>query len=183
MRMRLSYGKFSRFVTCDTSDACMSGGTVVMVFFSILLEDSLGQAGPAFESLAKARIAAAKIYKIIDRVPENGIDTRKPTGKELSLPVKGDIEFRNVHFAYGALNRKVFDGINLKIDGGTVCALVGQSGCGKSTIARLLERFYDPQQGGCITLDGIDIRTLKINALRDAIGIVSQEPHSLKLHC
>ena len=161
----------------DTSDACMSGGTVVMVFFSILFGGfALGQAGPAFESLAKARIAAAKIYKIIDRVPENGIDTRKPTGKELSLPVKGDIEFRNVHFAYGALNRKVFDGINLKIDGGTVCALVGQSGCGKSTIARLLERFYDPQQGGCITLDGIDIRTLKINALRDAIGIVSQEP-------
>ena len=161
----------------DTSDACMSGGTVVMVFFSILFGGfALGQAGPAFESLAKARIAAAKIYKIIDRVPENGIDTRKPTGKELSLPVKGDIEFRNVHFAYGALNRKVFDGINLKIDGGTVCALVGQSGCGKSTIARLLERFYDPQQGGCITLDGVDIRTLKINALRDAIGIVSQEP-------
>ena len=161
----------------DTSDACMSGGTVVMVFFSILFGGfALGQAGPAFESLAKARIAAAKIYKIIDRVPENGIDTRKPTGKELSLPVKGDIEFRNVHFAYGALNRKVFDGINLKIDGGTVCALVGQSGCGKSTIARLLERFYDPQQGGCITLDGVDIRSLKINALRDAIGIVSQEP-------
>ncbi|CAL6285659.1 unnamed protein product [Bathycoccus prasinos] len=160
-----------------SSDVCMSGGTVVMVFFSVLFGGfALGQAGPAFEALAKARIAAAKIYKIIDRVPENGIDTRNPTGKELSFPIKGDIEFRNVHFAYGALNRKVFAGINLKIDGGTMCALVGQSGCGKSTIARLLERFYDPQQGGCITLDGVDIRTLKINALRDAIGIVSQEP-------
>jgi ATP-binding cassette, subfamily B (MDR/TAP), member 1 len=161
----------------SSSDVCISGGTIVMVFFSVLFGGfALGQAGPAFEALAKARIAAAKIYRIIDRVPANGIDTRKPTGNELSLPIKGDIEFRNVHFAYGTLNRKVFSGINLKIDGGTVCALVGQSGCGKSTIARMLERFYDPQQGGCIMLDGVDIRSLNINSLRDAIGIVSQEP-------
>ena len=102
----------------DTSDACMSGGTVVMVFSILFGGFALGQAGPAFESLAKARIAAAKIYKIIDRVPENGIDTRKPTGKELSLPVKGDIEFETCTLPT-ALNRKVFDGINLKIDGGT----------------------------------------------------------------
>mmetsp|Transcript_9385 Transcript_9385/g.21148 ORF Transcript_9385/g.21148 Transcript_9385/m.21148 type:complete len:1404 (-) Transcript_9385:64-4275(-) len=159
----------------SAASPCLSGGTIVMVFFSILFGGfALGQAAPAFEALAKARIAAFKLYEVIDREPENGIDTRKPTGLDPVMPIRGEIVFKDVKFQYSP-ERPVFNGLNLTIEGGKVVALVGASGCGKSTIAKLLERFYDPLSGS-ITLDGVDLRKLRIDKLRGNIGIVSQEP-------
>jgi ABC-type multidrug transport system fused ATPase/permease subunit len=70
--------------------------------------------------------------------------------------------------------QKVFGGVNLNIKAGTTVALVGESGCGKSTVARLVQRFYDPT-GGTITLDGIDMKDLDLANLRSHIGVVSQE--------
>ena len=71
-----------------------------------------------------------------------GADTRAPTGLALQHPVQGEIRFNAVHFVYAT--RPVFAGIDIHIPAGTTAALVGESGCGKSTIGRLLERFYDP---------------------------------------
>jgi ABC-type multidrug transport system fused ATPase/permease subunit len=88
----------------------------------------------------------------------------------------GEIEFRNVHFRYP--NRphiKVLNGFNLKVQNGQTNALVGSSGCGKSTTISLLLRFYDIESG-TITIDGNNIRSLNINWLRSKIGLVSQEP-------
>ena len=159
----------------SAASPCLTGGTIVMVFFSILFGGfALGQAGPAFEALAKARMAAYKTYEVIDRKPANGIDARNPTGLELAAPIRGEIVFKDVDFEYN-LERPVFSGLNLTIEGGKVVALVGASGCGKSTVTKLIERFYDPTRG-TITLDGIDIRNLRIDKLRANIGIVSQEP-------
>ena len=159
----------------SAASPCYTGGTIVMVFFSILFGGfALGQAGPAFGALAKARVAAHQLYEVIDREPENGIDTRAPTGKELSTPINGQIMFKDVNFEYSP-QKPVFTGLNLTIEGGKVVALVGASGCGKSTITKLLERFYDPTSGS-IFLDGIDLRTIRIDKLRANIGIVSQEP-------
>ncbi|NXT86132.1 MDR1 protein, partial [Zapornia atra] len=70
---------------------------------------------------------------------------------------------------------KILKGLNLKVQTGKTIALVGASGCGKSTTVQLLQRFYDPIQGE-IALDGRDIRTLNVKWLRENIGIVSQEP-------
>lgn len=67
---------------------------------------------------------------------------------------------------------------SLKIEAGQTVALVGMSGSGKSTIVKLLERFYDPSQGTVI-LDGVDIKTLRVQWLRQQIGIVSQEPSKI----
>jgi len=159
----------------SAASPCLTGGTIVMVFFSILFGGfALGQAGPAFEALAKARMAAYKAYEVIDRQPANGIDARTPTGSELAAPIRGEIVFKDVDFEYNP-ERPVFSGLNLTIEGGKVVALVGASGCGKSTVTKLIERFYDPTRG-TITLDGIDIRNLRIDKLRANIGIVSQEP-------
>ena len=159
----------------SAASPCLTGGTIVMVFFSILFGGfALGQAGPAFEALAKARMAAYKAYEVIDRQPANGIDARTPTGSELAAPIRGEIVFKDVDFEYNP-ERPVFTGLNLTIEGGKVVALVGASGCGKSTVTKLIERFYDPTRG-TITLDGIDIRNLRIDKLRANIGIVSQEP-------
>ncbi|XP_039599141.1 ATP-dependent translocase ABCB1-like, partial [Polypterus senegalus] len=90
--------------------------------------------------------------------------------------IKGDIEFKNIHFSYPTRpDVKILQGLNLKVQSGTTIALIGASGCGKSTTIQLLQRFYDPL-GGEITLDGQDIRTLNVKWLRENIGIVSQEP-------
>lgn len=159
----------------SSGSPCLSGGLVVMVFFSILFGGfALGQAAPAFEALTKARIAAFKLYEVIDREPENGVDARKPTGVDPVVPIRGELIFSDVKFQYSP-ERPVFNGLNLTIEGGKVVALVGASGCGKSTITKLVERFYDPSSG-TITLDGIDICKIRIDKLRANIGIVSQEP-------
>ena len=159
------------------SSPCVSGGTVIMVFFSVLFGGFMfGAAGASIESIVKARIAAHKLHAVIDRKPRGGegADARRPVGTDLRVSaVKGAVEFRDVHFSYGA--RPVFAGLNLHIPAGATVALVGESGCGKSTIGRLLERFYDPASGR-VLLDGADISSIRIDALRAAIGVVSQEP-------
>ncbi|MDF2571862.1 MAG: putative multidrug export ATP-binding/permease protein [Sporomusa sp.] len=87
---------------------------------------------------------------------------------------KGQVEFRNVSFAYQE-GKPVLDNINITAQPGEVVAIVGPSGAGKSSFANLLLRFYDPDSGG-IYLDGVNIKELKISALRRHIGFIQQEP-------
>ncbi|NXF17580.1 MDR1 protein, partial [Rhodinocichla rosea] len=149
-------------------------GRVLIVFFSVLVGAfSLGQAAPNLESMANARGAAYEVYKIINK--KRLIDSSSKEGYKPDKLV-GEIEFRNIHFSYPSRpDVKILKGLNLKVQTGKTIALVGASGCGKSTTVQLLQRFYDPDQGE-ITLDGRDIRTLNIKWLRENIGIVSQEP-------
>jgi len=101
---------------------------------------------------------------------------QSPSGVSSMPDVEGCVEFRDVTFAYPrAPDKKVFDGFDLKIDVGQVCALVGPSGSGKSTTIALLERFYDPTSGG-VFLDGKDLKALNLSWLRSQLGLVSQEP-------
>ncbi|XP_028674145.1 ATP-dependent translocase ABCB1 isoform X2 [Erpetoichthys calabaricus] len=149
-------------------------GKVLIVFFSVLIGTfSLGQAAPNLESIANARGAAYEVYKTIDE--PRPIDSSSKEGYKPDQ-IKGDIEFKNIHFSYPTRpDVKILQGLNLKVQSGTTIALVGSSGCGKSTTIQLLQRFYDPL-GGEITLDGQNIRTLNVKWLRENIGIVSQEP-------
>ncbi|MDF2588352.1 MAG: ywjA [Anaerocolumna sp.] len=88
--------------------------------------------------------------------------------------VKGNIEFKNVSFKYNETKTDVFSNINLKVDAGDYLALVGPSGVGKTTMCSLIPRFYEVTQGS-ITLDGVDIRDIKLRSLRKNIGIVQQD--------
>ena len=107
-------------------------------------------------------------------LPKYTIDSLSDNGQKVKL--FGEIEFSNVHFAYPSrLEVEVFKGFSLKVPAGKTVALVGSSGCGKSTVVHLLERFYDVT-GGFITIDDIDIRCLNLKSLREQIGLVSQEP-------
>ncbi|XP_009464796.1 PREDICTED: ATP-binding cassette sub-family B member 5 [Nipponia nippon] len=149
-------------------------GRVLIVFFSVLVGAfSLGQAAPNLESVANARGAAYEVYRIINK--KRLIDSSSKEGYKPDKLI-GEIEFRNIHFNYPSRpDVKILKGLNLKVQTGKTIALVGASGCGKSTTVQLLQRFYDPVQGE-ITLDGQDIRTLNVKWLRENIGIVSQEP-------
>nr|CAD7409119.1 unnamed protein product [Timema cristinae] len=98
-----------------------------------------------------------------------------PDGKHPSS-INGSIEFKNIHFKYPSRpDVKVLQGMNLTINPGETVALVGSSGCGKSTCVQLIQRFYDPIHGS-ISLDGENIKNLNVAWLRSNIGVVGQEP-------
>ncbi len=88
--------------------------------------------------------------------------------------MKGEIEFKDVSFQYEEQNEKVLNHINLKVDAGDYMALVGPSGVGKTTMCSLIPRFYEVSSGA-ITIDGIDIRDMKLDDLRSNVGIVQQD--------
>ncbi|KAM9724519.1 ATP-dependent translocase ABCB1 [Menidia menidia] len=149
-------------------------GSVLTVFFVVLIGVfAVGQTSPNFQNFASARGAAHKVYGIIDHNPS--IDSYSDAGYRPDY-IKGDIEFRNIHFSYPSRPEvNIMDNMCLKVTSGQTTALVGSSGCGKSTTIQLLQRFYDPQEGS-ISIDGHDIRSLNVRYLREMIGVVSQEP-------
>ncbi|KAF4333704.1 ATP-binding protein cassette subfamily B (MDR TAP) member 1 [Fusarium beomiforme] len=123
--------------------------------------------------MGKAHHAAGELKKLFDRQPV--VDTWSDSGERLPR-VEGTLEFRDVHFRYPTRpEQPVLRGLNLTVRPGQYIALVGASGCGKSTTIALLERFYDPLSGG-VFIDGHEISTLNINDYRSHIALVSQEP-------
>nr|XP_020843129.1 multidrug resistance protein 1 isoform X2 [Phascolarctos cinereus] len=149
-------------------------GQVLTVFFGVLIGAfSIGQASPSIETFADARGAAYGVFKIIDNKPS--IDSYSTSGHKPDN-INGNLEFKNVHFAYPSRQEvKILKGLNLKVNSGQTVALVGNSGCGKSTTVQLIQRLYDPTEG-VVTIDGQDIRTLNVRYLREITGVVSQEP-------
>jgi ATP-binding cassette, subfamily B, bacterial MsbA len=123
----------------------------------------------AFSMVQRGIASSERILKLIDTVPTiqdaaNAVDIQD---------FNQEIEFKNVSFSYET-GRKVLDNISFKIQKGKTIALVGTSGGGKSTIADLVPRFYDPSEGQ-ILVDGVDIKHIKIQSLTKQIGIVTQE--------
>ncbi|XP_072548370.1 ATP-dependent translocase ABCB1 [Salminus brasiliensis] len=149
-------------------------GNLLTVFFAVIIGAfGIGQTSPNIQAFSSARGAAHKVFSIIDHQPS--IDSFSDKGYKPDM-VKGNIEFKNIHFNYPSrMDVKVLNSMNLKVSSGQTIALVGSSGCGKSTTVQLLQRFYDPQEG-TVTIDGHDIRTMNIRCLRELIGVVSQEP-------
>ena len=151
-----------------------SGGDLLVAIFCIQMgAQGIGLVEPAVTAFAKARKAAKEIMKLADRIPT--IDCLSDAGQKLDR-VEGTITFENVHFAYPSRpDQKVANGYNLTVPAGKTVALVGASGSGKSTAVQLVERFYDPDSGS-VKLDGVDLRDLNVQWLREQIGLVGQEP-------
>uniref|UniRef100_A0A3Q3VSZ1 Uncharacterized protein n=1 Tax=Mola mola TaxID=94237 RepID=A0A3Q3VSZ1_MOLML len=149
-------------------------GNLLTVFFVVLYGAyTVGQTSPNIQAFASARGAAYKVYSIIDHKPR--IDSFSDAGFKPDF-IEGDIEFKNIHFSYPSRPKiKILNNMSLSVMSGQTIALVGSSGCGKSTTIQLLQRFYNPQEGS-ISIDGHDIRSLNIRYLREMIGVVSQEP-------
>uniref|UniRef100_W5KF00 ATP-binding cassette, sub-family B (MDR/TAP), member 11a n=1 Tax=Astyanax mexicanus TaxID=7994 RepID=W5KF00_ASTMX len=134
---------------------------------------ALGKASSFTPDYAKAKIAAAQFFKLLDRVPR--ININQKDGKRWDH-FKGRVEFKNCTFTYPSRpSIQVLRGLEVAVSPGQTLAFVGSSGCGKSTSVQLLERFYDPDQGQ-VLIDGHPSHDVNVPFLRSQIGIVSQEP-------
>lgn len=125
--------------------------------------------------LLQAQRAAASSLRIFEILDEEPAIANKLTARKIISPI-GDLSFRNVSFSYpNGENPVILDDFNLEITAGETVALVGRTGCGKSTVARLLPRFYDITEGS-ILLDGTDIRDFLVEDLRTHINVIPDEP-------
>ena len=131
--------------------------------------DPVQQLSQLYSTFLSATAALDKIMDVLDEEPQ----VLDGTGAHELAPVKGRVVFDHVRFGYGD-GPDVLHDLDLDVPAGTTVALVGHTGAGKSTIAKLLARFYDPREGR-ITIDGIDLRDVTQESLRRQLGIVPQE--------
>ncbi len=152
-----------------------AGSLVSFLLYTVSIAASIGALAGFFTTYQEAVGAAERVFELLEREPEVA-DPADP--EPLPTPLQGDVEFRDVTFRYRSDDpdaAPILSGISFRIAPGEVVALVGPSGAGKTTVASLLPRFWDVGSGA-ILLDGIDIRRLRLRALREAVGLVPQEP-------
>ncbi|MFT4090562.1 MAG: ABC transporter transmembrane domain-containing protein [Asticcacaulis sp.] len=151
----------------------MTEGTLIQfVMLSVLVAGSVGSLSETWGDVQKAAGAMVRIDELLQaqpgiRAPEHPVALPQPT--------RGDIRFDAVDFAYPSRpDQPVLQGFSLEVKAGETVALVGASGAGKSTVFKLLLRYYDSNQGR-IDLDGVDIRSVDPKALREQISLVAQD--------
>jgi subfamily B ATP-binding cassette protein MsbA len=149
-----------------------AGALVSFLLYALYVAGAVGSLGSLFGVYQEAVGAARRTFDLLETQPEIA---SPPNPVRLSKPVRGEVELENVSFAYGNGLPEVITDVSLRIAPGEVVALVGPSGAGKTTIASLIPRFWDVNSG-VIRVDGYDVRTLSLEDLRGAIGMVPQEP-------
>ncbi len=146
------------------------GGLTSFLLYTFTVGFSIAALAGLWQDFMRAVGATERVFELMARAPE------VPSGSERLERVRGHVRFEGVAFSYPTrADVPVLGGVDLALAPGQTVALVGPSGGGKSTIAALLSRFYDPTAGR-ITLDGRDLRDLDADWLRRQIGVVSQEP-------
>ncbi len=160
----LGYGGYRYF------GASVSLGTLFafMLYLSNFF-DPVQQLSQLYNTFLSATAALDKIMDVLDERPE----VLDEAGAGELAAIEGHVAFEGVRFGYGT-GAEVLHGLDLDVPAGTTVALVGHTGAGKSTIAKLLARFYDPREGR-ITIDGIDLRDVTQESLRRQLGVVPQE--------
>lgn len=155
------------FITYDLINV---GDLLTFLLYINLLVDPVKKLINFTEQFQNGMSGFSRFYEIMEVEPDI-VD--RPEAVELKN-VRGEIEFKNVSFKYNEEAGDVFRNINLKIEAGEYIALVGSSGVGKTTMCSLIPRFYEVSDG-VITIDGIDIKDIKLKSLRKNIGIVQQD--------
>ena len=152
------------------SDMPLSHGMMGLFFGSLAgASDPVRRLSGVFNNLQRAAAASDRVFNLLDR-DSMVIDPPVPA----KLPPRlGRLQFRNVSFAYNK-SELVLENVNLQVKQGETIAIMGPNGCGKSTLMNMLTRFYDPVQGA-VTVDGIDLRDVRLRDLRSRIGLVTQE--------
>ena len=143
----------------------------LLVFYGMLagVSDPARRLTEVFNKLQRAAAAADRVYQLLDREP-TVCDPPRPR----PLPRHHrDLVFDHVSFRY-TREQPVLEDIDLRIPFGETIAMVGPNGCGKTTLANLIPRFFDPVSGS-VRLDGVDLRDVRLRDLRGQIGLVTQE--------
>lgn len=149
--------------------AITAGSLVAFLVYAVNIANPIKRLTKVVASIQQALAAGERVFGILD-LEEN---IKELPSAKLLPPVQGYVEFKHVDFAYNK-DEQVIEDLSFKINRGQIVAIVGPSGAGKSTIASLLPRFYDVTNGS-IVIDGMDIRDVTLNSLREQVGIVPQE--------
>ncbi|WP_278263324.1 ABC transporter ATP-binding protein [Nocardia sp. AG03] len=153
-------------------DDLLTAGTLIAFLLYIeLLFAPIQQLSQVFDSYQQAVVGVDRIGELL-RTP---VDTPEADDPLPVTRLDGAIELRAVSFAYATRAETVLDGLDLRIEPGQKVALVGETGAGKSTLVKLLARYYDPTEGA-VLVDGVDIRRFRLRDFRKRLGVVPQEP-------
>ena len=168
--MMVGVAAFILFSEQRMDSNALTGGELIILFGALAaLLDPMRKLASVNNMVQGSVASAERVFEFIDM--KSSIEDR-PNAVRLG-PLDRAVRFEGVHFSYDG-QTEVLHGIDLEIGQGEMVALVGLSGSGKSTIAKLLSRFYDPT-GGRVTFDGVDIRDATLESLRDQIAVVTQE--------
>ncbi len=144
------------------------GMVMAAVTYSSQILMSMMMVAGMFQSVTRAKVSASRVGEILDTEPEI-------CDGEYKEPIKhGEIEFKNVSFKYPTAQKNVLDNINIHIKPGQRVAVMGMTGCGKTTLVSLIDRFYDVTEGS-VLIDGVDVKDYTVNGLRENISFVLQK--------
>ncbi|CAA9441981.1 MAG: Heterodimeric efflux ABC transporter, permease/ATP-binding subunit 2 [uncultured Rubrobacteraceae bacterium] len=144
------------------------GELVAFVGLLNMFFQPIQQLSQLYSDLQSTLASLEKVFAVLDTEPDRA---DQPNAKELDA-LRGEVEFENVSFAYG--EDKVLDDVSFRIKSGETLAIVGETGAGKSTVIKLLSRFYDPTSG-TVRVDGEDLSTVRGSSLRRHMGVVLQD--------
>lgn len=165
--------RFSMYlIDSGTMDASRSSDIFRCLFALVFAGMSAGQSAGLAPDYGKAVLAARRIFKLFGT--ESNIDPESEEG--VKPEIVGNVEFTDVQFSYPTRSDLlVLKGLKTSVESGKTLALVGQSGCGKSTCISLIERFYNASAGN-VLIDGVEIEKINLKWLRANVGLVQQEP-------
>ncbi|CUH94531.1 Lipid A export ATP-binding/permease protein MsbA [Propionispora sp. 2/2-37] len=151
------------------NDHLTAGSLVAFLIYAVNLSNPIKRLSRVYGGVQRSLAAAQRIFAVLDTEPDI-----KDMPDAVSMPrIQGEVEFHQVNFSYKT-GEPVLQEVSLQAKPGQMVAIVGPSGAGKTTVANLIPRFYDPGSG-YISIDGIDIKTVTLDSLREQIGIVPQE--------
>ncbi|MFC8779641.1 ABC transporter ATP-binding protein [Streptomyces nigra] len=148
-----------------------TGALVAYLLYIDLFFAPVQQLSQVFDGYQQATVSLGRIQELL-REPTS---TRAAEEPREVRELRGEIAFQDVHFAYGD-DEEALTGVDLRIPAGQTVAFVGETGAGKSTLVKLVARFYDPS-GGRVTVDGTDLRELDLTSYRHRLGVVPQEAY------
>lgn len=154
-----------------------SAGTLVaFVLYLGLLFGPIQQLSQVFDGYQQARVGVSRIGDLLRTPSSIEVASNSDTVTIPDGHLRGDVRFERVGFRYAGSDTDALSEVNLTIPSGTTVALVGQTGAGKSTVVKLLARFYDPTSGS-VRVDGTDLRDYRLSDYRRRLGVVPQEAH------
>jgi ATP-binding cassette, subfamily B, bacterial HlyB/CyaB len=157
------------YFAISTNDQIYVGALVAFMMLTQRVASPLIQASHLLEQYDEAQIAVRTISKLVNQPAEEG---RSRAG--IRTPLKGRIEFEDVRFCYRGAAKPALDGVSFTAPEGTILGIMGRSGSGKTTVARLLQ-MLDSNYEGLIKIDGNDLREIDVDHLRSSLGVVPQE--------